>query len=245
MSGPPTTIEVPALTFRQEIVERPLFQQCVAPGQQESVPLAPFEGLEQDFLLVDPDADRLDRPGPAQFLERPVAAVAQRAHVSRVRVPMLVGADVVHIKDVDPPEAKPLPAVLDRAQDAVTRIVVDRVERHHVVRRAAVGRPGARPQEPADLGREHPLIALLGAQRVADGALGLAEPVIGRGVDIAHASLPRGADNRLGFGARDRDAGAAEGGAAQPERRHFERGSPDPALWKSRHPLLPQLPLGL
>jgi hypothetical protein len=160
-------------------------------------------------------------------------------------LPVLVGADVVDIKDVDPPEAEPLQAVLDRAHDAIVRIIVDRVERHNVVWRAARGRPGARPQEPADLGREHPFVAVLSAQRVADGALGLAEPVIGRGVNVAHARFPRGADNRLGFGARHRDAGAAEGGTAKTERGDFERGSRDPALRKFRHPVPPQLPLGL
>ena len=65
--------------FRQEIVERRLFEQRIAAGQEEGVPLAPFHRFEKHLALVDTDPDRPDRATVAQAFERPVAAVAQRA----------------------------------------------------------------------------------------------------------------------------------------------------------------------
>jgi hypothetical protein len=68
-------------------------------------------------------------PGALQTFEGTVAAVAQGLHVLRRRGAVLVGADVVDIKNVDACQAKAQQAVLEQAHDAVVRIVADDVER--------------------------------------------------------------------------------------------------------------------
>ena len=148
---------------------------------------------------------------------------------------VLVGADVVDIENVDARQAQALQAVLERAHDAVMRIVVDDVERQRVPALERGRGPRHRAQQPPDLGRQYPVVTRLIAQRVADGALGLADAVKGCGVDIAHAGRPGGAHDRLRGFAADRDAGAAEGGGAEPQYGHFERGMPDPAPFEIRH----------
>ena len=188
-----------------------------------------------------------DRPGPAQFLQRPVAALAQRAHQRGMRLgTVLVGADVVHIEDVDPRQPEPLQAVLERPHDAVIRIVVDRVERHHMARRAAIARARVRPQQAADLGRQHPLVARPVAQRVADAALGLADAVIGGGGQSTPPPPPGGG----GHGPPPPPAGPRPGGppGGQPSQRggRLVRRGPRPAA--GGNPACPasaQLPLGL
>ena len=56
-------------TFGQEIVERSLFQQGIASGQQESVPGPPFQRFQQHLALVDADADRRHLAAAAQRFE--------------------------------------------------------------------------------------------------------------------------------------------------------------------------------
>jgi hypothetical protein len=148
---------------------------------------------------------------------------------------MLIDADIVHIESVDPRQAEALQAVLEGAHDPVIGIVVDRLERHHLPPLAGIGHRAARSQQAPDFGRQYPLVARHGAQRIADAALGLAEPVIGRGVDIAHPGRPGSAYDRLRGFASHLDTAAAERRAAEPQNGHLQRGAPDPALGKFRH----------
>ncbi len=143
------------------------------------------------------------------------------------RVSVLPRPDIVDKEDVDPGQAQPLQTVLERAHDAVIGIVVDGFEWHRRVVR--LRRPEARAQETPDLCRQHPVVARHVAHGVADAALGLAEAVIGRGIDIARAGRPAGTDD--GFRLLDGDPGAlgAEGGGAETEGGHLEPGPPDPA----------------
>ena len=185
--------------FRQQIVERRLFQQRVAPGQQKRVPLAPFHRFEQHLALVDADPDRAHRAAAAQGFERAIAALAQCPHQRRMRLrAVLVGADIVDVEDVDPRQPEPLQAVLVGAHDPVIRIVVDRVERQRMTAAVGMHAGRVRAQQAADLGREHPFVARPVAQRVADRALGLADAVERRGIDIAHPGIPGGRHDRLG-----------------------------------------------
>ena len=96
---------------------------------------------------------------------------------------VLVGADVVHVEDVDAGQPEPLQAVLERAHDAVIGVVVDRVERQRMACGLGMHAGRVRAQQAADLGRQHPFVARPLAQRVADAALGLADAVERRGVE--------------------------------------------------------------
>ena len=177
-----------------------------------------------------------DRAAAAQAFERAVAALAQRLHVRRVALrPVLVHADVVDVEDIDPRQPQPLKAVLERAHDAVVGIVVDRVERQRVMAAVGVlaGRVGA--QQPPDLGRQHPFVARMVAHRVADRALGLADAVERRGVDIAHPGAPGRGDDVLGRLAGDIDPAAAQGRAAEPQLRDLQLGAADLPSREFRH----------
>ena len=140
---------------------------------------------------------------------------------------MLPRPDIVDKEDVNPSQAQPLQTVFERAHDAVIGIVVDGFEWHRRV--AGRRRQEARAQETPDLCRQHPVVARHAAHGVADTALGLAEAVIGRGIDIARAGRPGGTDD--GFRLLDGDPGAlgAEGGGAETEGGHLDPGPPDPA----------------
>ena len=101
--------------------------------------------------------------------------------------------------------AKALQAVLDRAHDAVVGVVVDQAERQAALELAMVERRRiARLEQAPDLGREHELVALLVAQRLAETVLGQAEAVVRRGVEIADAGVVAGLDRgaRLLIGER-------------------------------------------
>ena len=148
---------------------------------------------------------------------------------------LLVGPDIVDIKDVDPRQPEPLQAVLVGAHDPVIRIVVDRVERQRMTAAVGVHAGRVRAQQAADLGREHPVVARPVAQRVADRALGLADAVERRGIDIAHPGLPGGRDDRLGRLPCNIDPAAAQGRAAETEFGHHEPGAADLPLGKPDH----------
>jgi len=91
----------------------------------------------------------------------------------------------------------------------------------------------------ADFGRQHPFGARRCAQRIPDATLGPANPVEGRGVDIAHPGFPGGADNFLSGRASDIDLAAAERGAAEAEFGHPHPGTPNLSPPKLGHPAWP------
>jgi hypothetical protein len=145
-----------------------------------------------------------------------------------MRLAMRHPADVVDIEDVDTGEAEPLQAVLIRPHDPVIGIVVDRVEGQRAAPRVARRAGRARAQQAADLGRQYPLVARHLAHRVADCALGLADTIERCGIDIAQPGAPGRPDDRLGLGAADLGAAAAQGRATQPDDGDLDLGLPDP-----------------
>src|SRR6516225_448592 len=75
--------------FRQQIVERVLFEEGIPTCQKEGVPVAPFHRLQQRLPLVDADPDRSYQAVTAQFLKRSVSSVAKRPHHLGMRFLML------------------------------------------------------------------------------------------------------------------------------------------------------------
>ena len=137
------------LAFRQQILERRLFEQGIAASEQECVPVSPLQSLEQDLALVDADADRPHRSARSQLFERAIPALAQAAHQSGMGfLAVLHRADVVHIEDVDPRQPEPLQAILERAYDAVIGIVVEGLERHRIAPFLVLGRSPPRTKQP-------------------------------------------------------------------------------------------------
>src|SRR5262249_18272835 len=106
--------------------------------------------------------------------------------------------EVVNPYEVQAADAEALETVLDRAQRAVRRVVID-----HAVRPAEfedvsllAELPRARfhsvKDQPADLGTEHVLVALVFGQRPAQAHFGQAGAVQWRRVKVADALLPGG-----------------------------------------------------
>jgi hypothetical protein len=225
--------------FWQEIIERRLFEQGIAPGEQKGVPVAPFQRLQQHFLLVDADPDRPHDVAPAQLFEGAIAAFTECAHDLGMRLrAMLFCADIVNVENIDPGQAEPLQTVLERPHDRVVGVVERGSERHRRLRGFACGLLDLGAQQPPDFCRQHPLLAGRRAQRVADATLGLAEAVIGRSVDVAHAGCPSSTRNRFGLLAGHRYPVTAHGRTAEAEHGYFERGSPESALLETHHPAI-------
>ena len=69
---------------RQQRLQRRLFQQGVAPGEQDAVELALSEQLDADFPFVDAEADGAHRATLAQLAHGAIAAVEKFAHARLV-----------------------------------------------------------------------------------------------------------------------------------------------------------------
>src|SRR5215469_1419372 len=105
------------------------------------------------------------RPANRNASQSPNSIAAISTSRSLTPIPIVV----VDIENVDARQAQALQAVLERAHDAVMRIVVEDVERQRV----PALEPGRglrnRAQQSTDLGRQYPLASWLIAQRIADG----------------------------------------------------------------------------
>ena len=203
----------------QQRVQRILFQQRVAPGQQDRVQRHFAHHVQAHRDLVDADAEASDRPlvpQPRQRLE--AAATGQLLPIFPGCIAMRVAADIVNIQQVHPPQPQTLQAVLMAAQDAVMTVIVAHAERHgraEAVTLPVVGDAGIRVHQPPDLGRYHHVRA--GAHRVAHPSFGQAPPVMRRGIDIGHTGIQRRVDRRPRIGVGDRLIQIAERGRAEPQ----------------------------
>src|SRR5262249_42025658 len=90
-------------------------------------------------------------------------------------------------------------------------------------------------QKTSDFCCQHPFITWHLAHRIADDAERLSRPVKWSGVEIAAASRPSRAHDRIRIFAGDRDAVTAEGAGAEPENRHSEARAPQRACLETRH----------
>ena len=224
----------------QELLQRALFQQRVAPGQQHAVEVARLDEARAGVGLVDAHADCADDAGAAQIVERAVARVHHCPETLLEHGAVLGGPeiDVVDQGDVDLLQAEPHVRVLQRAHDAVVGVVVDRREARQAVlaevgRRLLAGLHGV--HDAADLGRQNVAVAWLLPQRRTHAQFAAAVAVIGRGVEVADAGVIAvvGELHRLGIG--DGGAKPTHGRAAQPELGDFELRLADLAALERRH----------
>ena len=147
--------DAPALRERQKTVERLLFQQCVAPGQEENVEISALGQPLAGLPFVHAGAERVDHALVAQRHKRFVAA---RHQLCQLRVKHLLAAVVEDIEimgkeHVHTIHTQPLQAEFERPHHAIVAIVVDLVARGHVEPLAmAVARVlGGGAQQAADL----------------------------------------------------------------------------------------------
>src|SRR5580658_6321186 len=111
---------------------------------------------------------------------------------------VLVGANIVHEQDIDLREPETLIAVLDRAHDAIIRIIVNDIERK-LRQTAILGVPsaGMRLQQSPDLGGQYPGVTVFLPQRVTHAMFGGSDAIERRRIDVTNAGVPRGAHDRL------------------------------------------------
>ena len=103
------------------------------------------------------------------------------------------------------------------------------VKSHRYVVREPAGVVGIRTDQASGLRGEHELLARLRAQERAQPALGQPQPVVGCGIEIPDAGVPRGVQDRPRFVAGQRAVQVAEVGrtVAEPrQRRRVHRCSP-------------------
>ncbi len=117
------------LAQREQVVERRLLEERVAPGDHHEVEVAFAHGARRGIRVVRADADRTDKPLVAEAGECGQALGEPLVEVVRV--------GVVQVGDVDAVEAQSLERVLDAASHAG----LGRVEAAHepVRHREAVG----------------------------------------------------------------------------------------------------------
>ena len=198
---------------RQQILQAHLVQQRVAAGEQEAIELRLAGETRQHLRLVHAGPDRLDRAVGPKPVERSVGT-------GECFLEVLIR--VVDVEDVDLVDAQPRDALLDRAHDAVVREVIHGVERGRARKRVALRRR-ARTEQAADLGREHVLVSRLGAEHCAEALLRQAIPVLGRGVEKANASRPRGLDDLMRLIVRESLEQAPQRRGAETQPRDLER----------------------
>ena len=114
--------------------------------------------------------------------------------------------EVVDQEQVNGIEAQPLQAVFPRAHDAVVPVVEAEVKGQAADPEALLERievAGSR-EHPADLGREHEVLALLLAEKVAEAVFAFAIAVERGSVVVADASVPSRLQGVLGLGLANR-----------------------------------------
>jgi hypothetical protein len=193
--------------------------------------------VQQGVPARDHDAVQVgsgDQPGERAGV---VHAGADRAHHAlvpqlgqgRVRLVHRLRQVVVGVMDereVDPVEAQPGQALLDRSPHPVPAVVAYPAERRRPVE--AVGtldRAGRGHQQPAHLGRDGELVPWPAGQEVADPPLGQPHPVVRSGVDRPDAGVPGRGEGGTGEFLADRLVQPADGRAAEDEPRHGGAGT--------------------
>ncbi len=176
---------------RKQFRQRTLIEQRVASGEQDHVEIRMTQRVEADRNTVDANAVRADDAGALQIRERRQAAVEEGAKVAFEVGAVGRAVEIVHVDEVDAILAQTPPAVGERTEDAVARVVVRLRERQPIdVPVLIPGRRRVGHEDPADLCREQERIARNVVQRRADPLLGQSITVVGRRVEIADSAAP-------------------------------------------------------
>src|SRR5277367_2727718 len=96
----------------------------------------------------------------------------------------------------------------------------------------------ARAKQAPGLCRQDPFVARDPSHRIAYATLGLTDTVIWCGIDVGHPGRPSCADDGFRLVPGNCDATAAEGRAAETQRRHFNRSPSNLSLFESGHSAL-------
>ena len=160
---------VARFTQRQEVIQRVLFQQGVAPGQQEAVKIALLQRSMAYLPFVYPHANRLHHAFIAQLRQCTVGAFHRLAEIVWLPLAMGINITIMNKRNVDAFQRQALQAVFDRTHRAVVAVIKHRLKRQRLHPYPGVDfRPFLRLEQTPDLGRQHKLIARIPAQPVPD-----------------------------------------------------------------------------
>jgi hypothetical protein len=218
------------LRQRHEGRQRRLLQQRIAAGEQHRVEIAGAGEALAHRGLVDADADRPDRTGGAQALQRAIGAIHGLGEPALDRLgPVRPDVDVVDQHDVDPVRAEAQGRLLERAQRAVMGIIEAQAVRQAAGIARAVATAGEGLGHTPDFRREHDAVARHAPQRSPDAVLRKTVTVERRGVEQGDAGRQRGLDRRHRLPVVQPGIEIAQWRAAEAERREGERGAAEAA----------------
>ena len=188
------------LAQRQEALQSLLLQQRIAPGEEEEVEIPLARHALAHLPFVEPGPDGADHALLAQL---DAGAVAAGHELTHPRVRGRGGAvgpdiDVVAQQHVDPVEPETAETGLERTHHPVIAVVVDEAPVRlddELVRHRRFG--PAFLEQATDLGGEDETVAGLRAQETPEPRLRQPQPVERRGVEPAHAGVPRRRQRRL------------------------------------------------
>src|ERR1700722_19346101 len=225
--------DIPRLTERQEGIERVLFEQRVAPGEQEAIEVPFAQGLVADLPFVTADADRFDQALRPQLVERLVGTVHGGAEMRLLNLRRMAEiVDVVDERNVDALERHALKAVFEGAHGPIVAVVVNDLERRRIDPELRFDTTaGLGFEEPADLRRENIFAARAPPQPLSEAKLGEAVPVERGRVEIPEPCVPCAVRHRASVDVGHKPELIAERRCSEAHRRHFEpRGAEGPLL---------------
>ena len=177
----------------EQLSERGVVEQGVAPGDQEEVRLGRLEAGEGRLHQIEPHAPGVNFAAIAQGGQHSRRAGHGFGEALLPRRAMPVLRAVVDVDDVETAEPRALMAVLQRADRAGGGVVEGATEGQGVEEALVHGLPVPRSlQQPADLGGECIRIARAAAQRVAQPVLRQPCAVVRRGIVVTDAGVPGG-----------------------------------------------------
>ncbi len=236
--------DLPLRACGEQLIEGALVQECVAPGDEEAVEVAPLHRLQTHLALVDPETEGPHASLCPERIEGPVSPFHRGLEDRRMDLGA-VGqrAQVMEEEDVEALTAHALEALLHRAHHGIVGVVEDGIEGKRVdetLIRAGGSFPGL--QQPTDLGRDRVALARLAAQRLPQASLREPVAVVGRGVEVAHALFEGGRHGPLCLGITHGSVEIAETSGAEAQLAHLYRTVSDrPALrCLHRHRSLPK-----
>ena len=117
----------------EEGIERGLFEQGIAAGQQEDVPVAEGEGVHEHLPLIDAKPDGRDEPRIPEFAECPIAAALELLPIGLVELGAVRhDPDVVDVEDVDPVRPQPLAGLAQEERAQMRNLLAPLAQGRHV-----------------------------------------------------------------------------------------------------------------
>ena len=203
-----------------------LLHQRVAERDEKEIEPDRIEKPRHHSEFVDARPDAAHEPVRAQLFERPPSGAEELAEMGRdLRLGgMEPEVEVMNDEKIDAAHPEPHLRLLVRAHEPVISVVVHMIEAQAPGPGRWVERVGidGREEPAADLGREDEFRPRLPVEEAAIADLAQAPAIVGRGVEIAYAGVPRRVERRGGGRFVDLHEQFAERRSAESKLRHLD-----------------------